>query len=95
MQADHEIPASVAERARASLHRRADRHTHIQSMLADADGEVGWTPELEASVQVQHALIDAQREELIRWRDSGRLSDDSLRRLQHELDHEESVIPGG
>jgi monovalent cation/hydrogen antiporter len=95
MQASHEIPASVAEQARVSLHRRADRNKHIHSMLAEADGDVGWTPELEASVHVQHAVIDAQREELIRWRDSGRLSDASLRRLQHELDHEESVIPGG
>jgi monovalent cation/hydrogen antiporter len=95
MQASHEIPASVAERARSSLHRRADRHEHLHSMLADADGDVGWTPELEASVEVQHAVIDAQREELLRWRDSGRLSDGSLRRLQRELDHEESVIPGG
>jgi monovalent cation/hydrogen antiporter len=95
MQASHEIPASVAERARTSLHRRADRHKHLYSMLADADGDANWTPELEASVQVQHAAIEAQREELIRWRDSGRLSDTGLRTLQRELDHEESVIPGG
>jgi CPA1 family monovalent cation:H+ antiporter len=39
-------------------------------------------------------VIDAQREELVRWRDGGRLSDGSLRTLQHELDHEESVLPG-
>jgi monovalent cation/hydrogen antiporter len=39
-------------------------------------------------------MIDAQREELLRWRDSGRLSDSCLRTLQHELDHEQSVIPG-
>jgi CPA1 family monovalent cation:H+ antiporter len=63
-------------------------------MLADTDGDVGWTPELEANVQVQQATIEAQREELLRWRDSGRLSDSNLRSLQHELDHEESVIPG-
>ncbi len=93
MQANHEIPADVAAGARTSLHRRADRHEKLYSMLADTDGEVGWTPEMEASVQVQHAMIDAQREELIRWRDSGRLSDSCLRTLQHELDHEESIIP--
>jgi monovalent cation/hydrogen antiporter len=95
MQASREIPASVANGARALLHRRADRHERLYSMLAETDGDAGWTPELEASVRVQHAVIDAQREELIRWRDSGRMSDGCLRTLQHELDHEESVIPGG
>lgn len=95
MQASHEIPASVANGARSSLRRRADRHEQLHSMLSDADGDMGWMPELEASVQVQHAVIDAQREELIRWRDSGRMSDSCLRTLQHELDHEESVIPRG
>jgi monovalent cation/hydrogen antiporter len=94
MQASHEIPASIAAGARASLRRRADRHERLYGMLADADGDVGWTPELEAAVRVQHAVIDAQREELIRWRNSGRMSDGCLRTLQHELDHEESVIPG-
>jgi CPA1 family monovalent cation:H+ antiporter len=92
MEASHEIPAGVAEAARVSLRRRADRHEQLHGMRADTD--TGWTPELEASVQVQHAIIGAQREELVRWRDSGRLSDPSLRALQHELDHEESVIPG-
>jgi CPA1 family monovalent cation:H+ antiporter len=42
----------------------------------------------------QHAVIDAQREELVRWRDSGRLPDESLRRLQLELDLEERALPG-
>lgn len=95
MQASREIPASVADGARASLRRRAERHEQLHGMRADTDGETGWTPELEASVEVQHAMIDAQRDELLRWRDSGRLSDSCLRTLQHELDHQESVIPGG
>jgi hypothetical protein len=45
-------------------------------------------------VRAQHELIDVQREELVRWRDSGRLPDESLRKLQHELDHEERTLPG-
>jgi monovalent cation/hydrogen antiporter len=94
MRASQEIPASVAESVRASLRRRADRHQALFSMLAEADGELGWTPELEATLRAQHAAIDAQREELVRWRDSGRLSDHGLRALQHELDHEQSIIPG-
>jgi CPA1 family monovalent cation:H+ antiporter len=94
MQASHEIPATVADGTRAALRRRADRHRALFSMLAESDGDLGWTPELEAAVRAQHTAIDAQREELVRWRDSCRLSDDGLRALQHELDHEQSTIPG-
>lgn len=94
MQASHEIPANVADGMRASLRRRADRHERLYSMLADTEGDISWTPQLEATVRAQHAVIDAQREELVRWRDGGRMSDDCLRTLQHELDHEESVLPG-
>ena len=94
MQASREIPASIADRLRTSLRRRAERHEREFEMLTDADGESGWTPELEAAVRAQHAVIEAQREELVRWRDGGRMSDSCLRTLQHELDHEESVLPG-
>ena len=94
MQASHEIPGRVADSVRTSLHRRADRHERVFEMLAEAEGETRWTPELEAAVRAQHAVIDAQREELVRWRDGGQLSDGCLRTLQHELDHEESVLPG-
>jgi CPA1 family monovalent cation:H+ antiporter len=95
MQAGHEIPSSVADRLRTSLRRRAETDEHVFEMWSAAIDEGGWTPELEAAVRAQHAVIDAQREELVRWRDGGRLSDDLLRTLQHELDHEESVLPGG
>lgn len=95
MQANREIPVTVADRLRTTLRRRADRHEQVLEMLSEGDGQAGWSPELEAAVRAQHALIVAQREELVRWRDGGRLSDDCLRTLQHELDHEESVLPGG
>lgn len=95
MQASHDIPASVAESTRAALRRQADRHQARYSMLTDSDGEIGWSPELEAAIRAQHAVIEAQREELLRWRDSGRMSDDCLRQLQHELDLEERTLPGG
>jgi Na+/H+ antiporter len=95
MQASRDIPASVAESMRAALRRQADRDEARYSMLTDSDGEIGWSPELEAAIRAQHAVIDAQREELLRWRDSGRMSDESLRQLQHELDLEERTLPGG
>ena len=37
---------------------------------------------------MRRAVIDAQREELLRWRDVGRLPDEGLRVLERELDHE-------
>jgi hypothetical protein len=47
----------------------------------------------EAAVAIRRAAIDAERDELVRWRDAGMLSDKSLRVLQRELDHEESTLP--
>jgi hypothetical protein len=43
-------------------------------------------------MDARRAVIDAQREELLRWRDAGRLPDTSLRDLQHELDLEENTL---
>jgi CPA1 family monovalent cation:H+ antiporter len=95
MQASREIPAPVAGSMRAALHRRAERYRTRYSMLTNSDGEIGWSPELEGAIRAQHAVIDAQRDELLRWRDGGRMSDDCLRQLQHELDLEERTLPGG
>lgn len=38
-------------------------------------------------------VVSAQREELLRWRDAGRLPDEGLRVLERELDHEERLLP--
>ncbi len=51
------------------------------------------TPEYQAAVRARRAIIDAQREELLRWRDAGHLPDSSLRVLERELDHEERTLP--
>ena len=95
MEEDEELPPDIANTLRDSLHARSDRYRARISMLEESDdGTVTWTPEFEASVRARHAIIDAQREELLRWRDSGRLPDESLRKLQRELDHEEHTLPG-
>ncbi len=94
MEHEREISAAVANALRASLGRRAQHAREQISLLEETtDGEVSWTPDMEAAVRAQQAIIDAQREELLRWRDCGRLPDASLRQLQHELDHEEHAIP--
>ena len=41
---------------------------------------------------VRRAVIDAEREELLRLRDVGRLPDSGLRVLERELDHEEGLL---
>jgi monovalent cation/hydrogen antiporter len=95
MQADHQIPVDTGEKMHDVLQQRADRYrARIDMLQATEDDDITWTPEFEASVRARHAVIDAQRDELLRWRDSGRLPDESLRKLQRELDHEESTLPG-
>jgi len=91
---DLKLTPTVADALRGALHQRADRVRTRMSLLEESAGEEATTPELEAAVEAQHALIDTQREELVRWRDSGRLPDESLRVLQRELDHEERTLPG-
>ena len=44
-------------------------------------------------LDARRAVIDAEREELLRWRDAGQLPDASLRILERELDHEERTLP--
>lgn len=95
MQADHEIPPHTGSSMHDALQQRADRYrARIDMLQSTEDDDVTWTPEFEASVRARHAVIDAQRDEYLRWRDSGRLPDESLRKLQRELDHEESTLPG-
>ncbi len=58
-----------------------------------ADGEIPLSPQYEAAVRLRRAVIASQREELLHWRDVGRLPDEGLRVLERELDHEENLLP--
>ncbi|WP_343574232.1 sodium:proton antiporter [Mycobacterium sp.] len=49
-------------------------------------------PDDDALLETRRAAIDAQREELVRWRDAGMLSDQGLRALGRALDHEEGML---
>jgi monovalent cation/hydrogen antiporter len=96
MVAERKLPSEIARPLRDSLRQRVDRERRRLSLLDEAEeGEIPVPPEQEALIQAQHAVIDAQREELLRWRDSGRLSDRLLRQLQQELDLHERSLPGG
>jgi CPA1 family monovalent cation:H+ antiporter len=88
----------LAEKSAAPIRRnlgaRKQRYRDRLSLLDDSMGLLR-SPEYEAAVRARRAVIDAQHEELLRWRDAGRLPDSSLRVLQRELDHEERTLPGG
>ncbi|SEO45847.1 Na+/H+ antiporter [Trujillonella endophytica] len=79
---------------RAALRGRLERYDRRLSMLQFAEGgEVPTSPEYEAALRVRRAVLEAERQELLRWRDAGRLPDASLRILQRELDHQEGQLP--
>jgi monovalent cation/hydrogen antiporter len=86
---DHAI-----ETMRRQLDHRLERYRRRLDLLEKSDSdEVPRSPQYEAALMVRRAVIDAQREELLRWRDAGRLSDEGLRVLERELDHEERLLP--
>jgi len=92
--ADDGIPGPALAALRASLDQRARRYRHLLDRFEAAeDGQPAPSPDYEAAVHARRAVIDAQREELLRWRDAGHLPDSSLRILERELDHEERTLP--
>lgn len=75
---------------RRELEERIDRYNRRLDHLDETDDDAPViSPEQQAATTVRRRLIDAQREELVRWRDCGRLPDAGMRSLEHELDHEE------
>ncbi|GLW33512.1 Na+/H+ antiporter [Actinoplanes regularis] len=90
---DH-IEDEAMETMRKQLQVRLDRYRHRLDVLEQADSpEAPPSAQYEAALTVRQAVIDAEREELLRWRDAGRLDDENLRILNRELDHEELVLP--
>jgi CPA1 family monovalent cation:H+ antiporter len=79
---------------RTQLDARLARYRRRLDLLETAeDGEIPMSPQYEAAVRLRRAVIDAQRQELLQWRDVGRLPDESLRALERELDQEEGLLP--
>ncbi|MGX6606013.1 Na+/H+ antiporter [Micromonosporaceae bacterium Da 78-11] len=86
---DHAIEAM-----RKQLETRLDRYRKRLDLLEKSDSdEVPTSPKYEAALMVRRAVIEAQRDELLRWRDAGNLNDEGLRVLERELDHEERLLP--
>jgi Na+/H+ antiporter len=87
---DEQVIAAI----RAQLRARQNRYKRRLDLLENAEaGEIPMSPQYEAALRVRRAVIDAEREALLHWRDVGRLPDESLRILERELDHEEGLLP--
>lgn len=97
-----ELPEEAARRLRliydgrrkaADLRlRRLERRLEVQG---DDEAEEAFSTTVEAVGLLRRTAIDAEREELVRWRDAGRLPESSLRLLMRELDYQEGLAGGG
>ena len=89
------VDADSVTAMRDLLETRLARYRSRLDLLEDADDsdELPVSPEYEAALRLRRLVIDAQREELLRLRDAGRLPDEGLRVLERELDHEERLLP--
>jgi monovalent cation/hydrogen antiporter len=91
---DDGIPGPALAALRTSLDNKARRYGHVLDRLETSeDNEPVSAPDYEPALHARRAVIGAQREELLRWRDAGHLPDASLRILERELDHEERTLP--
>lgn len=89
-----EVTDPVRAGLRSSLAERQRRYQHrLDALVTAEEGQGHVSGEYLAAVDARRSIIDAQRDELLRWRETGRLSESDLRRLQGELDHQESQLP--
>jgi monovalent cation/hydrogen antiporter len=89
---EHALDSRVAESIQQSLNTRLQRY-RVRLAFLNEGPEAVRSSGYGAAAQARRDVLDAQRDELLRWRDAGRLPDSSLRILQRELDHEERLLP--
>jgi CPA1 family monovalent cation:H+ antiporter len=90
---DH-VEDRAIENMNKQLEVRLERYRRRLDLLEKSESdEVPTSPQYEAALMVRREVIEAQREELLRWRDTGNLTDEGLRTLERELDHEELLLP--
>lgn len=91
---DTPITEGTVVALRGNLNHRLDRYEHRLEMLGSAEnGLIPRSPSYEAALHARREILDAQREELLRWRDARHLTDANLRILENELDLEEHTLP--
>jgi CPA1 family monovalent cation:H+ antiporter len=91
---EEDLPEAVTGPLREAASRRLDRYTHrVERLTTLGDEELPRDDAYYTAVRVRRELIAAERNELLHWRDTGRLTDPTMRALQRELDHEEGLLP--
>jgi Na+/H+ antiporter len=92
---EHEpIPDLLAERlSRAAEDRKQRSEDSLTALNTPADEQIRPESPTDTFGRVRRAMIEAERDEMQLWRDTGQLSDVSLRLLENELDHEEGALP--
>jgi len=86
--------AAPADTARRAARLRLERYQQrVERLSAVEDDELADAGGYRSAVVLRRAMLDAEREELLAWRDRGELSDLSLRKLERELDFQEEVLP--
>jgi Na+/H+ antiporter len=87
------IERQAIDTVRAQLSARLQSRQQQLDVLEVTDtDDIPAFPLDEALLEMRRAAIDAQREELLRWRDAGMLPDQGLRALGRGLDHEEGML---
>jgi len=88
------VPGTLAERLSKAAEDRKQRSVDSLTAL-DTAAEDQILPESPTDTfgRMRRVMIEAERDELQLWRDTGQLSDVSLRVLENELDHEEGALP--
>lgn len=86
------IPDEVARRLRSAYEARRARAAERVRTLGEDEALDALARRTEVIGRLRRTMIDAEREELVRWRDAGRLPDASLRILQRELDLQEGSL---
>nr|WP_235433624.1 Na+/H+ antiporter [Protofrankia coriariae] len=88
------VPEDIVERLRNIADIRRRRSEDILAALA-VDTTANPAAESTSAVfgHVRRTMIEAERDELLLWRDTGNLPDSSLRLLENELDREEGALP--
>jgi CPA1 family monovalent cation:H+ antiporter len=89
---EEDLDEKLAADLRNTLTTRQRRYQTRLEFLEDNPDALR-SADYHAAVHARRAVIEAQHEEFLRWRDAGRLPDASLRILQRELDHEERTLP--
>ncbi|HET8630394.1 MAG TPA: Na+/H+ antiporter [Thermomicrobiales bacterium] len=85
LERERPVPAEVAEGLRRVAGLRCQRTSRRGA------GGVAETPAA-LHAELRRQMIEAERDELVHWRDAGRLSDPALRLLERELDQEEGLL---